>query len=71
MGKRKPQVGDAVSIRAGAYDDDPWVTATVADLLSVQFTCVQRIRKGKSVSERTLFDFYGNEGVSWKFLLPE
>ncbi len=69
MSKRNVQVGDHVAIRAGAYDDDPWVNAEVTGLLSVQFTCTAKVaRDSGGLIEKTLFGFYRDEGVTWHFV---
>lgn len=63
----KPVVGTKVTIRAGAYDDDPWVDAEVTGLLSVQFTCIAEVaRDSGGWIEKTLFGFYRDEGETWK-----
>ena len=63
----KPVQGDMVTIRAGTYDDDPWVNAEVQDVLSVQFTCWGEVPKpGGGWAERLLFGFFSDEGVTWK-----
>ena len=48
-----------MDIRSGTYEDDPWVTARVVDLLSEQFTCLHR------EDQAVLFAFYKDEGTTW------
>ena len=65
----KPREGDLITIRAGTYDDDPWVDAEVHDVLSVQFTCHAEVPKlGGGWAERLLFAFFSDEGSTWKRL---
>jgi hypothetical protein len=67
VGVGRPAAGDTVSIRVGPYDDDPWVNATVTDLLSVQFTCDALVeRPDGGWVERVLWGFYRDEGSAWK-----
>lgn len=58
-----------ISIRAGTYDDDPWVAGVVTDLLDIQFTAViETKRTDGGWVERTRYAFYKDEGITWKLL---
>lgn len=65
----RPEPGTRITIRAGTYDDDPWVDGTVELNLSVQFTCVcERRREDGGTVEVVRYAFYRDEGVTWKLL---
>lgn len=69
MAKRKPAVGDKVSVRAGAYDDSPWREGVITDLLAMQFTITHECRRHDGgYEERVYYAFYVSENTDWRFV---
>lgn len=55
----KPEVGEKVRVQPGAFDDDPWVFATVTACFSAQFMAI-------TDGGREVFGMYNAEGEKWK-----